>query len=314
MAKINPLYPITELTQAQYDALDVKDANTLYAIPFDGVPPSHKTPASGNTLPCVLITQADYDALWTYDGNTLYCIGHPEPVYDETKIAVIELDESGKPTDNVEYFEASSTHGEPASSEYIKANTDKNYFLRFGTNSMNGMIDGGYYNNCANIKQLMLGCVTALAEGCFSGCTGLENLYIPDNVKYIYKNAFAGCTSLQSVRIPKATMGDSVFAACIELKTVTFADDVEAIAQEQFAMCRNIESIQLPDALTDIYRNAFAACTSLSSIEIPSAVSSIGTNAFAQCTSLTEITINKPENSISGAPWGAPNATVVWTG
>lgn len=291
MAKINPLYPITELTQAQYDALDVKDANTLYAIPFDGVPPSHKTPASGSTLPCILITQADYDALGTYDENTLYCIGHPEPVYDETKIAVIELDESGNPTDNVEYFEASSTYGEPASSDYIKANTDKNYFLRFGTNSMNGMIDGGFYNNCTNIKQLMLGCVTALASGCFSGCTGLENLYIPDNIKYIYDNAFSGCTSLEVVRIPNATMGSAVFAGCTGLENVDFVNNVETIGSAQFAMCSSIKTISLPNTLTAIYQNAFAGCTAL-----------------------TTITINKPESSISGAPWGAPNATVVWAG
>ena len=26
------------------------------------------------------------------------------------------------------------------------------------------------------------------------------------------------------------------------------------------------------------------------------------------------ITINKPQDSVSGAPWGATNATVVWNG
>lgn len=38
MMKINPYYPIVELTQEQYDALNVKDANTLYAIPYGGSP------------------------------------------------------------------------------------------------------------------------------------------------------------------------------------------------------------------------------------------------------------------------------------
>ncbi len=43
-------------------------------------------------------------------------------------------------------------------------------------------------------------------------------------------------------------------------------------------------------------------------------VTNIPSSMFYSCYDLTEIIIHKPENSISGAPWGATNATVVWTG
>lgn len=238
---------------------------------------------------CKIVSVAAADCVGVYAGNEK--VFPSEIVYDESRIAVIELDASGNPTGNVEYFEASSTHGEPASSEYIKANTDKNFFLRFGNDSMNGMIDRGFYDGCANIKKLTLGCVTALASGCFSGCTGLENLYIPDNVNYIYDNAFSGCTSLKTIRIPNATIGSAVFAGCTGIENVDFANNVETIGSAQFAMCSSIESISLPNTLTAIYQNAFAGCTALATI-----------------------TIDKPENSISGAPWGATNANIVWTG
>lgn len=52
---------------------------------------------------------------------------------------------------------------------------------------------------------------------------------------------------------------------------------------------------------------------SLEKIEIPSTMVEIGERAFdGNC--MKTIIIHKPENSIAGAPWGATNATVIWTG
>ena len=60
---------------------------------------------------------------------------------------------------------------------------------------------------------------------------------------------------------------------------------------------------------------AFATCTNLMDVKLPNSVTSIGEDAFKYCTSLTEIIIHKPENSIEGAKWGAPDSTEVrWTG
>jgi hypothetical protein len=38
----------------------------------------------------------------------------------------------------------------------------------------------------------------------------------------------------------------------------------------------------------------------------------LSNNAFSSCSKLTQITVNRPEGSLSGAPWGAVNATVTW--
>ena len=76
---------------------------------------------------------------------------------------------------------------------------------------------------------------------------------------------------------------------------------------------RHIVSLDIPDGVTKIGEFAFADCTRLKNVTIPSSVTSIANNAFDN-TFIRTITINKPEDSISGAPWGASMATVVWTG
>lgn len=60
---------------------------------------------------------------------------------------------------------------------------------------------------------------------------------------------------------------------------------------------------------------AFKGCSSVTTITIPKKVETIGTDVFKGCTQLETIYINKPENSISGAPWGAKDSTqIIWTG
>lgn len=58
----NPYYPIVELTQEQYDALEVKDANTLYAIPYGGSPRPETPPGyiSGASPPRITGTVGTY--------------------------------------------------------------------------------------------------------------------------------------------------------------------------------------------------------------------------------------------------------------
>ena len=68
----------------------------------------------------------------------------------------------------------------------------------------------------------------------------------------------------------------------------------------------------LSDNTTTIGDYVFLNCTHLAYIKIPSTTTTIGEHAFENCTNLTDIYIRQPEGSISGAPWGAPNATVHW--
>ena len=67
--------------------------------------------------------------------------------------------------------------------------------------------------------------------------------------------------------------------------------------------------ITLSENLYQIMDGAFNDCDDLTTITIPEKVETIGIDVFKGCTWLETIYINKPENSISGAPWGARDST-----
>lgn len=56
----------------------------------------------------------------------------------------------------------------------------------------------------------------------------------------------------------------------------------------------------------------FANVSSLAEITFPESITTIGADAFAGCDGII-INIPKPEDSVTGSPWGATNAVVNWT-
>lgn len=144
----------------------------------------------------------------------------------------------------------------------------------------------------------------------------VKNAALPDNATEIVESAFGGCHNLETVTIPSSVnaIGISAFASCSKLSEISIPSGVTAIENATFSGCSNLKTITIPNTVASIGVSAFGDCTSLKSITIPESVTTIMPPAFSGCTSLETITINKPENSISGAPWSAPNATVVWTG
>jgi len=64
-------------------------------------------------------------------------------------------------------------------------------------------------------------------------------------------------------------------------------------------------------AITTIESSAFSGCTALTTVTLPSTLTAIASTAFNGCSNLT-INIDLPSDTISGAPWGATNATINW--
>ena len=154
--------------------------------------------------------------------------------------------------------------------------------------------DECFYNNVSLSKVILPNSITTLGDGCFYGCSNLKEMTIPD---------------------PVTSLGYRCFSSCSNLETMTLPNNLTYIDDWCFSYCSNLETITLPNNLTYMGNYCFYGCSNLKTITIPSSVTTIGgTSMFSDCTNLETIIINKPENSISGAPWGAPNAKVIWNG
>ncbi len=136
------------------------------------------------------------------------------------------------------------------------------------------------------------------------------------------------------------------------LEELELAEGIASIGRSAFEQNR-LKDITIPSTVTTIGKDAFRNCSTGApgfetiTIEEGEAPLTIGNNAFrcdsfasgytsnmvihipARCTSMdnfaiinynmpdnftTTIYVNKPEGSLEGAPWGATNATVIWTG
>ena len=66
----------------------------------------------------------------------------------------------------------------------------------------------------------------------------------------------------------------------------------------------------MPEGVTTIGEYAFASCSAINNLIIPNSVETIDRYAFNGMTK--QIQIDNVEGSISGSPWGAKKATIIW--
>lgn len=146
------------------------------------------------------------------------------------------------------------------------------------------------------------------------------DLFLPATVKY-EKNAFCSCknvvnvttTPYEEVESPIAYEWTATFSGADDLESVEIPYGVTALNLSTFGGCTKLASVKIPPTVTKI-DTAFSGCISLETIDIPESVTTIVGNTFSYGCGVKTINIHKPENSISGAPWGASNATVNWLG
>lgn len=96
-----------------------------------------------------------------------------------------------------------------------------------------------------------------------------------------------------SVTIPNSVniIGESTFAECTQLHSITIPDTVERISYGAFNFCRNLSSIIIPHSVVSIGTRAFSTCSGLTSITLHNGVEKLGNYVFADCYNLTSIII-----------------------
>ncbi len=190
---------------------------------------------------------------------------------------------------------------------------------------------------------LVLGCATSIipnnvvriADGAFSGCTGLTSITIPNNITEIASNAFSACTGLTEILVSKEhihyasqdgilynkektefvcipegisgaitipdgiqTIGRSAFSGFSNLMSITIGNGVQTIGEFAFENCSNLMSVTLGNSVQTIGDWVFKDCTNLTNITIGNSVQSIGFAAFSACTSLTNVTLGNSVQTI----------------
>ena len=175
-------------------------------------------------------------------------------------------------------------------------------------------------NTSITIKDGTLG----IADGAFSGCSGLTSIEIPNSVTSIGDYAFEGCSEIKRFTIPNSvtSIGRSAFSGTVwynnqpngliyagkvlytykgtmpDNTSITIKDGTLGIAGGAFYDCDGLTSIEIPNSVTSIGNEVFYDCDGLTSVTIPNSVTSIGEGAFYDCDGLTSITIPNSVTSI----------------
>jgi hypothetical protein len=96
------------------------------------------------------------------------------------------------------------------------------------------------------------------------------------------EDAFSDNTNLTGVVIPGSvtTVGNSAFAGCSALSSVTFGNGVNTIDAAAFDFCTNLTSVTIPNSVTSIQDEAFASCSDLVSATFNGNAPSMGSGVF----------------------------------
>lgn len=208
---------------------------------------------------------------------------------DDTKINVVRLNQFGRRTRDFVYFDPTQSYTRfdpPIDVPAIYAAADYMY----GTEDANVSFDCIIGKNAGD----------CLAAGGFA--------FDGQHPEYHHVN----CNLINLIIYPSiSVIPDGFCWACSSVKNIQIPDSITKIGTGAFGGCHALGKIKLPASIQTIMGGAFYNCTSLKSIEIPVSIQTIEGGAFYD-SALETIRIHKPYGSISGAPWGATNANVIW--
>ena len=183
-------------------------------------------------------------------------------------------------------------------------------YLTSVQNDNNLRIIGDYaFYNCSSLKN-----VNFLQDGAHELCmvgdcafmrSGLENVnvYLKSSVSDTGYgvSCFAECTALTSVNLQGAPfLAGHMFDGCINLKTVTMANNHNYVYEYCFANCQSLTEITLPANLYMLSPHMFDGCSNLRTVKFEngSILKQIGDHVFANCPKLTSIVLPASIDSI----------------
>ena len=200
---------------------------------------------------------------------------------------------------------ATGTKTLKTSGKYCEGDIGVNYVKPEGSTSDElaiKMITGN-----GTITELPSG-ITIIRDYAFYENKNLELTSLPEGITRIGKNAFNNCTNLALTSMPSvSSIGEYAFYYCSSLNINTIS--ASYIKERAFAYCYSLTEITI-NGETFISYSAFSNCESLTKVTFNNSNVSISSGAFSSCPNLTNIYVPWAEGAVSGAPWGATNATI----
>ena len=153
--------------------------------------------------------------------------------------------------------------------------------------------------------------LTKIVDYSFYEFHSLALTSLPAGVTSIGTYAFYNCKNLALTSLPAGitSIENSAFDSCSTLALTSLPAGITSIGNRAFYYCYKLALTSLPAGLQIIKDYAFSVCSGLTSITFEGTPRSIG-SCFGNCSNLTTINVPWAEGAVSGAPWGAKNATI----
>lgn len=126
----------------------------------------------------------------------------------------------------------------------------------------------------------------------FAFCYSLEEIYLPEMVISVHRNAFYECKGLKAVWHNDPYFGPYTFAYCGALEEIS---PTTCISEGLFSSCTSLSRLPITSSTDEISEDAFESCESLTEIVIPKSVRRIEALAFRGCVNLRRVTFEDPE-------------------
>lgn len=151
------------------------------------------------------------------------------------------------------------------------------------------VLNEAVFNYCSSLKSINIpNGLTDIGHLAFSYCSSLKSINIPDSVTWI-GDAFSGCDGLEAVYITDLAAWCKI--DFYQPNLGSFTSNPLECAGNLYLNGKLVTSIVIPKGITSINASAFEGCRSLTSVTIPDGVTSIGKFAFLNCSNLTELSV-----------------------
>lgn len=137
--------------------------------------------------------------------------------------------------------------------------------------------EGAFHNNTLVTSITFAGPLSSLGKECFTGCSALTELAIPQGVTELPFGCMWACSSLEKVTLPDSlvTIGDWAFMECRALTGIDLPDSVTSIEKDAFHC--PLTSFRMPEAMTSLPDNTLSN-TQVNALYVHPKVTYIGLN------------------------------------